>query len=187
MNELFHKYKILIDRSNPKDVLENIEKYKNNKESFYIFNQGKKADFLYSQSPINNFSFNYFQIYDKNIFDAFQKIKEMFNVLSGEYQISKERNRYYLASELENNFFENGLYDVGGMKIPVFAGYWFLKCQENAKIIFDEISFDIYEGSTILFDASKKYSFKNVSSAISFNISTLSKIQNQYPQKWIPM
>jgi len=187
VNELFYKYKIFIDRSNPKDVLKNIENYKNNQESFYIFNQGKKADFLYSKSAINNFSFNYFQIYDKNIFDAFQKIKEMFGTTLNEYAIDPKRNRYYIASELEKDFSENFWYDMGGMKIPVFAGYWFLECKDNAKIIFDEIDFDVYDGLIILFDASKKYSFKNVSSAISFNISTLSKIQNQYPQKWIPM
>jgi hypothetical protein len=187
MNELFDKYKIFIDKSNPKNVLESIKNSKKEKEDFYIFNQGKKADFLESRLSTNNFSFNCFQVYNQNIFDGFQKIKEMFNVISGEYAIDKKRNRYYITSELEKDFSEDFWYDMGGMKIPVFAGYWFLECKDNAKIIFDQIDFDVYSGSIILFDASKKYSFKNVSSAISFNISTLSKIQNQYPQKWMPL
>jgi hypothetical protein len=187
MDSLLESHKILVSQFDPKNILHIIQNVENEKEDFYVFNQGKKAEFLYSQTSINDFSFNIFQIYEKDIFDALQKIKEMFEEISSQYEINKKRNRYYISSNLETNFIENFWHDSGGMKIPVFAGYWILESKNDAKIIFEKVEADVFPGTVIIFDASKKYSFSNISAGISFNISTLSKIQQQYPQKWMPL
>lgn len=38
-----------------------------------------------------------------------------------------------------------------------------------------------------MFEPGYRLSFSGVNSAISFNINTLSKVKNQYPQKWMPI
>jgi len=49
----------------PLNVIEDIEKIKENRENVYFFESGNKADFLYKRSCVNDLSFNYFQIYNK--------------------------------------------------------------------------------------------------------------------------
>ncbi len=190
-NEIFQKRfkrnSILISNSSAKLVLENILKVQENKEKMYFFKQGHEAEFLYERSCVNDLSFNPLQVYDKNIHDAFQTIKQMLLKMCDENSLDVFKNKYYITSEINNDLRSGFWYDVGGIRIPVFAGHWILECQENPSMEVDGEFVELKRGDIIMFEGGKKYSFSNISIILSFNISTFSKIVNQYPQKWMPL
>jgi hypothetical protein len=157
------------------------------KEKVYLFSSGNKADFLYEKKIVNKTNFNYFQIYDEKFYQSLQKIKKLLNQACDKYQINKEKNIYYIASSYENNFSSDFWYDFGGIKIPVFCGYWFIDVENESSISIDGENVKIENGTIILFEPGHKLSFNGVNAAISFNLSTLSKIKNHYPQKWMPI
>jgi len=193
-----HKENIIFQRSKnynvvklsqiyPNNVLEDIDEVLNNKEDVYIFESGDKANFLYHRDTIDRLSFNYYQIYNKSIYLCFKEIVSMLSEAVNECQIDKKRNMYYLTSEYETEFIEDFWYDTGGIGVPIFAGYWFLNVSDSSYIKINDEKYLISEGSLILFQSGAKTSFHNVNKAISFNISTISKIYSQYPQKWMPI
>jgi hypothetical protein len=193
-----HKEEVIFDRSGVKNivfsdhqdtygVLDDIEKIKNNKENVFIFNSGHKADFLYERSCINDLSFNYFQIYNENINMVLKKIINGVKDIYKEYEISITRNNYYISSEYEDNLLEDYWYDSGGTKVPSLCGYWVLESKDNSYIKINEKKINTMDGSLIIFEAGRRTEFKGILKAISFNISNLSKLTNQYPQKWMPM
>jgi hypothetical protein len=187
LSEKIPKKEIIIKEfSEIKNVYEEIKRVQSNKESVYNFSSGTTAEFLYERSCVNDLSFNCFQIYNENIYYAFKKIKEMLQEICNFHKIDVTKNKYYLTSEILEEFLEDYKYDFGGIRIPVFGGYWILECN-NAQIIVDDKQIDVMPGTIVLFEAGRKISFKNVDRAISFNISTLNKIKNQYPQKWMPI
>jgi hypothetical protein len=187
ISEKIPKKKIILkDFSESNGVSEEIQKIKSNKESIYHFSSGTEAEFLYQRSCVNDLSFNCFQVYNENIYSAFKKIKDMIEEICSFHTIDAKKNKYYLTSEISEEFLENYLYDFGGIRIPVFGGVWFLE-SENGSICIDDEVIDVVPGTIVLFEAGRKFSFKNISKAISFNVSTLNKIKNQYPQKWMPI
>lgn len=190
-NVLFTKSKkeksVVIDFVDPINVIEDIEYIQNNKESVYIFNSGDRADFLYERSCVNDLSFNYFQLYNKSVFICFKKIINGLKKLTIEKNISLEKNLYYITSEYETEFLEEYWYDTGGNGIPNFAGYWFLETKENSHIKINEQEFHVTPGSIVIFPSGARTEFVGIIKGISFNVATLSKIQSQYPQKWMPI
>lgn len=168
-------------------VIEQINNIKNNKEELYIFNSGVKADFLYERSCVNDLSFNYLQIYNKNVHSCVRKISQDIKTMCESYQISMSKNMFFITSDYELDFSEDFWYDTGGTKIPSFSGYWFLETKEDAFISIEDKDIDVMPGKIVCFEASRKTIFKNVESAISFNVTTLSKLEGQYPQKWMPI
>lgn len=178
---------ILISDCFPQLVLENILKIQEDRETVYLFEKGQKASFLYDRSCVNDLSFNPLQVYDKNIFDAFQIIKTMWGKMCVLNNLDVNKNRYYITSEINNISSSNFWYDDGGIRIPVFSGHWILECQDNPSININNEDVQLQRGSIVMFEAGKKYSFSNISVILSFNISTYSKIVNQYPQKWMPL
>lgn len=171
----------------PENVLEDIEKIIENKENVYIFNSGDKAEFLYERSCVNDLSFNYFQIYNKSVYLCLKEITTMMFIILSEKQINKSKNNYYIASEYENNFREDVVYDTGGNGSPSFSGYWILEAKEDSHIKINSTDKKVEEGSIVIFESGSHTEFSGVSKAISFNISTLGKLIGQYPQKWMPI
>lgn len=187
VSEKIPKKEIVLEEfSKINNVYEEIKKVQSSKESVYNFSSGTTANFLYERSCVNDLSFNCFQVYNEEIYYAFKKIKKMLKEICDFHNLDITKNKYYLTSELEENFLENYKYDLGGIRIPVFGGYWILEC-DNAHIMVDDKKIGLIPGTIVLFEAGRKISFKNVSKAICFNISTLNKIKNQYPQKWMPI
>lgn len=182
-----NKIKVFCDNQNVEEVSENIKDIVTKKEKIYLFSSGDKADFLYEKSCIDENYFNYFSIYNKNINSALSKIKKLLINACNEYKISKNKNIYYISSSYENNFLEDYWYDFGGIKIPVFCGYWFLDTEKNSYIKIENKKINVENGSIVLFEAGCKISFSGINEGITFSLSTLSKIQNQYPQKWMPI
>ena len=193
-----HKEEVIFDRSSIKNitfqdyqetdnVLDDIEKIKNNKENIFIFNSGHKADFLYERSCVNELSFNYFQIYNENINMALKKIIQGIKKIYEEYEISIKKNNYYLSSEYEDNLLEEYWYDSGGTKVPSLCGYWVLESNDDSYIKVNEEKIDTSKGNLIIFESGRRTEFKGISKAISFNIASLNKLKDQYPQKWMPI
>lgn len=178
---------LFIDLVFPNNVIQDIEEIKNNKESVYMFNSGDKADFLYERSCVNDLSFNYFQIYNKSIFLCYKKILHGLKELMSEKSISVEKNLYYITSEYETEFLEDYWYDTGGNGIPNFAGYWFLETKDDASIKINGQKIFVETGSIVIFLSGARTEFIGINKGISFNVATLSKIQSQYPQKWMPV
>ena len=178
---------VLKESSEIENVLEDIKKIKNNSEQVLIFSEGDTADFLYERSCVNDLSFNYFQIYNESTYNCLNKIKAMLKEICKIHEVSISKNLYFISSEYEEEFLEDFWYDSGGIRIPIFCGYWILESDEGSFMTVDENKIDLVPGTLVVFEAGKKNSFSNVKSAISFNISTLSKIKNQYPQKWMPL
>lgn len=182
---LFNEIKL--SEVHPVDVEKDIEKIHNNKEKVYIFNSGDKAEFLYERSCVNDLSFNYFQIYNKSVFFAFKEIVNLLKNFCKEKNISVEKNLFYITSEYEKEFLEDYWYDSGGIGAPNFCGYWILKENGNAKIKVNSKEVEVVTGSIVLFESGAKTEFVGIETGISFNITTLSKLQSQYPQKWMPI
>jgi hypothetical protein len=171
----------------PSNLIEKINKIKNNQEKVLFFSKGDKADFLYERSCVNELSFNYFQIYEENVYLALREISKMLFKICKKNEISITKNMYFIASEYEEDFSSKFWYDSGGIRIPIFCGYWFLDCEDEASVIIENQKINVKSGTILLFEAGQKIVFKNVNKAISFNLSTMSKIKNQYPQKWMPI
>jgi hypothetical protein len=172
--------------SDSSEVFEEIEKIRSSKESVYHFSSGLEAKFLYERSCVNDLSFNCFQIYNEKIYHGFKTIKNMMEEICSFHKLDLTKNKYYLTSELLQEFLDEYQYDFGGIRVPVFGGYWILE-SNNGSIVIDEEEIEVVPGKIVLFEAGRKFYFKNISKAISFNISTLNKIKNQYPQKWMPI
>lgn len=181
------KNNILISSVEQKNLLEDIEKIKNNKENIYIFKSGDKAEFLYERSCVNDLSFNYFQIYNKSVFKALEKIYSMTRELCIKNSIDINKTIYYITSEYEDEFLEDYWYDSGGMSIPSFCGYWFLETKDLSYIKVNDEKINISSGDIVMFESGSRTEFSNIEKGISFNIATLSQIKGQYPQKWTPM
>jgi hypothetical protein len=171
----------------PLNVIEDIEKIKENKENVYFFESGNKADFLYKRSCVNDLSFNYFQIYNKKIALCLNEISKEIKQFSKQSDTNTEKTHYYISSEYEEEFLEDFWYDTGGISSPSYSGYWFLKTNNKASITVNEVKYDVGEGSLAVFEAASKTLFSGIERGISFNVSTLSKIEGQYPQKWMPL
>lgn len=176
-----------VSKVKPTNVSQDIDKIQKNKENIYLFSSGDKADFLYKRSCVNDLSFNYFQIYNKSVYLCLKEIIKITKNLCEKRNVDTEKTTYFIASEHEVEFLEDYWYDTGGIEIPSFSGYWFLKTKKDSWIDINNKKYDVSDGSVIVFEASSKILFSGISEAISFNISTLSRIEGQYPQKWMPI
>jgi hypothetical protein len=179
--------KIKISYVEPVDVILDIENIQNNKENVYIFESGDKAKFLYERSCVNDLSFNYFQLYNKSVYRAFQEISKLLKIFCEEEEINLKKNLFCIASEYETEFLEDYWYDAGGFGIPNFCGYWFLETNNESYIKVNDIKEQISSGAVVMFQSGARTEFSGISKAISFNITTLSKLIGQYPQKWMPI
>ncbi len=193
-----HKENMLFDRNKnidyiqvsnikPHLVIEDIEKIKNNKENIYIFKSGDKAEFLYERSCVNDLSFNYFQIYNKTVYKALKEICFMLQNICNDTNVDVKKNIYYITSEYEEDFFEDYWYDSGGVGVPSFCGYWFLETKDDAYIKVNKKINNVSSGDIVIFPSGTRTEFQGIYKGISFNISTLSKLVGQYPQKWMPI
>lgn len=191
VNLIFNKSKTISDLEvshiKPVEVITDIEKIYNTKEDVYIFESGDKAKFLYERSCINDLSFNYFQIYNKSIFYCFKEIIKLLKIIIEKKNINIDKNLFYITSEYETEFLEDCWYDSGGLGIPNFCGYWFLETKGDSYIKVNNVKQDVSNGSLVIFESGARTEFFGISKAISINITTLSKLIAQYPQKWMPI
>lgn len=181
------KRKIFQDFENPEGVAEKIKETLGSKESVFLFESGIKAKFVNEKKIVNEETFNCFQVYDVNIYDSLQKIKKITKDACVHYEINQEKNKYYIASSYSEKISSEYWYDFGGLKIPVFCGYWFLDVGENSTADIEGQVVKIDNGTIILFESGYKISMNEVSKCIPFSLSTLSKIKNHYPQRWMPI
>lgn len=181
------QHKINIKNIETKNILQEIDQIKKNKENVYIFESGYSAEFLYERSCVNDLSFNYLQMYNSSVYKTLENIKELSIDLCKELKVDMKKNLFYITSEYEENLEEDYYYDFGGTNLPSFCGYWFLQVDEDAHIKINNNEYKISNGDLLLFDSSLKILFSKIRKAISFNISTLRKIEGQYPQKWMPL
>lgn len=190
-NVLFEKVKrsnlVLTSEIIPKNVIEDIDFIRNSKEEIYLFSGGDRANFIYDRSCVNDLSFNYFQLYNESVYLCFKEVSSLLSIISKKREINTVKNKYYLTSEYEEYFRDDVLYDTGGGGAPSFSGYWILKANEDATIKINSQETRVIVGTIIVFESGADIQFKNVEKAISFNLSTLSRIPDQYPQKWMPI
>lgn len=188
---LFEKIKrsniVLTSEIIPKNVIEDIDFIRNSKEEVYLFNGGDRASFIYDRSCVNDLSFNYFQLYNESVYLCFKEVVSLLSIISGKREINVIKNKYYLTSEYEESFRDDVLYDTGGGGAPSFSGYWILEANEDAIIKINSRETEVVVGTIIVFESGADIQFKNIEKAISFNLSTLSRIPDQYPQKWMPI
>lgn len=181
------KFKSILDNVDVSNVENTIKNIINEKQDTYIFKFGDRAELIDSSSVINSMFFNPLQIYSFEIRNIFNLIKKMLAELCKQYDINIEKNMYFISSEYENELLNNYIYDTGGIRIPCFSGYCFLNCKDDSYIKIENKKIEISNGSIILFESGHKIKFNNVESAISFNISPISMLAGQYPQKWMPV
>lgn len=190
-NVLFEKVKrsnlVLTSEIIPKNVIEDIDFIRNSKEEIYLFSGGDRANFIYDRSCVNDLSFNYFQLYNESVYLCFKEVSSLLSIISKKREINTVKNKYYLTSEYEEYFRDDVLYDTGGGGAPSFSGYWILEANEDATIKINSQETRVIVGTIIVFESGADIQFKNVEKAISFNLSTLSRIPDQYPQKWMPI
>lgn len=171
----------------PINIINDIDNIQNNKESVYLFESGDKATFLYERSCVNDLSFNYFQLYNKSAYHCLQEISKLLKIFAEEEEIDIKKNLFCIASEYETEFLEDCWYDSGGFRIPNFCGYWFLETNNESYIKVNNIKEEVSKGSVVMFESGARTEFFGISKAISFNITTLTKLIGQYPQKWMPI
>lgn len=171
----------------PIDVISDIEKVYSNKENVYVFESGEKAKFLYERSCVNDLSFNYFQLYNKSVYECFKQVVKILQNFVKNKNINIEKNLFYITSEYETEFLEGYWYDSGGIRIPNFCGYWFLETNDDPYLKIDSRYVKVGTGSLVMFEPGSKVEFFGIKKGISFNITTISKLVGQYPQKWMPI
>jgi len=188
---LFEKIKrsnlVLTSEIIPKNVIEDIDFIRNSKEEVYLFNGGDRASFVYDRSCVNDLSFNYFQLYNESVYLCFKEVVSLLSIISGKREINTVKNKYYLTSEYEEYFRDDVLYDTGGGGAPSFSGYWILQANEDASIKINSTETEVVIGTIVVFESGVDIQLRNIEKAISFNLSTLSRIPDQYPQKWMPI
>lgn len=178
---------VFTDNVMPKDIIGEIHHIQNNKENVYVFNSGDSAEFLYERSCVNDISFNYLQLYNESSYKCLKKIKNNLRKICEKRDIDLEKNMFFITSEYETNLLHDFVYDCGGYGETSFCGYWFLQTSDESYILVNNEKYDVREGDIIMFESNAKIQFHNISKSISFNISNLSKIRGQYPQKWMPL
>lgn len=169
------------------NIKEKIIKESTSQEEIYIFEGGSSAKFMGKKEIADKLSLNYLQIYDKDIRKILNQIKKSFNYVTEKNNINKEKLMYYITSDYENNLRNDCWYDCGGDQKISLCGYYFFDVEEDSYITIDKTKINIAKDDLIIFFAGKKISFFNIKEAISFNISPLSYISGQYPQKWMPL
>lgn len=191
INLIFNKNKkiqdVEISYIEPINIISDIETIHNNKESVYSFKSGDKAEFLYERSCVNDLSFNYFQLYNKSSFLCLKEIINILKIYIEKRNIDINKNLFYITSEYETEFLEDYWYDSGGIGIPNFCGYWILESSDSAYIKANSIKKYVEKGSIVMFESGPRTEFYGIQKAISFNITTISKLVGQYPQKWMPL
>lgn len=169
------------------NIKEKIIKESKSQEEVYIFESGDSAKFLGNKEIVDKLSVNYLQIYDPDIRNIFDQIKNIFNQMMIKSEIKKDKFMYYITSEYEYSLKNDYWYDCGGDAKISLCGYYFFDVEDDSFIIFDDEKIDILKNDLIIFFSGKKISFNNINEAISFNISPLKHISGQYPQKWMPL
>lgn len=178
---------IAVSYVNPVKIISDIEKIYNNNENIYVFESGDRAKFLYERSCVNDLSFNYFQLYNKSAYECFRQIIKMLQGFAESRKINTDKNLFYMTSEYETEFLEGYWYDSGGVGIPNFCGYWFLETNDDSYMKINSEYVKVGTGSIVMFESGARSEFYGISKGISFNITTLSKLIGQYPQKWMPI
>jgi len=180
------KQNILIDTANIETILDSISGVFDEQDNIYYFNHNS-IDNIENTKLYNKNTFNYFSIYNKNIYNILIKIKAMLKTMCIENDINMDKNMYYITSEYFDNVDMLFLYDSGGDRPLSFSGYIILDCENNATMSIDNETFNIEKGTLILSKASSKTIFNNLTTGINFNIAPISMLDGQYKQKWIPI
>jgi hypothetical protein len=183
----FNSFEVFKSNLDPSTILDDIDMLQK-EETRYIYQSGDSAKFISSEKIYNPYSFNYFSLYNKSIYNAFLEVKKLFIEAATKKEINIKRAYYYISSEYNDKMDPNFWYDMGSIKVPCFSGYYFLDAKENTKIVISEQEVNVSKGDILLFESGRKIKINREGCKfISFNIAPLQFIANQYPQKWMPI
>lgn len=160
----------------------------NQEEQFFVFESGNSAKSLGGKRVVDLNTFNFFSLYDSNVFKSFNTVKEMLNQICLELNVNAKSSQFYISSQYFNgNVDQSLLYDFGGLKIPCFSGIISLQKKDFA-IYFNDGQVNISFGDALIFEAGKEVRFDTADlECIYFYIAPLFMLERQYPQKWIPI
>ena len=180
------KINTLVDMVNIETIFEDISNVLKESDAVYYFDNNV-INSLENNKLYKKETFNYFSIYNKNIYMSLSKIKEMFKTICANNEINIDKNMYYIESEYFENIDTLFWYDSGGDRPLCFSGYIILKCEDNSTVSIDGEVFELVSGTVILSRSNSKIIWNNSVSGINFNIAPISMLHGQYKQKWIPM
>ena len=161
-------------------------------EYVYKFNPGLKLGFKPKKvSLIDYKTFNFFSMYNKNIYTLYKEISNITKEFCKASNINFERNYFYLLGNIVKN--ETIPLDVYVNFAPnyktTFVGFYIMSSSQDEMFINDE-KVELTPGQLIFLDSSAKILFNKISNdfvMLSFNISPLEYLYRQYYQKWIPL
>lgn len=161
-------------------------------EYVYKFNPGIKLGFkAQKKSLIDYKTFNFFSMYNKNIYLLYKEIGNFTKDFCKENSINFERNYFYLLGNIvKNNKVPLNTYvNFAPNYKTTFVGFYILSSNQD-EIFIDDEKIDLIPGQLIFLNPSAKILFKKMSNnltMLSFNISPLEYLYRQYYQKWIPL
>jgi hypothetical protein len=183
----FKDFKIYRDNIDPKDIVDEINLLEI-EDIRFLYSSGDRAEMVSMDKVYNKYSYNYFSLYNKQMYLAFKSVQKLFIDAAKEKDINISRAYYYISSDYENDLDPNFWYDMGGVKIPCFSGYYFLDLEKDTKLYVSENEIDISKGDIVLFESGRKIRISNKNAKmITFSIVPLQFIKYQYPQKWMPI
>jgi hypothetical protein len=183
----FSSLDIYTSNVDPSTILSEIE-FLEKEEYKYIYESGDSARFISANKIYNPYMFNYFSLYNKNVYKAFLEIKSLFVEAATKKEVNIKRSYYYISSDYNSTMDPNFWYDMGGLKTPCFSGYYFLEVDKETFLNISDTEINISNGDIVLFESGRKVRInKGNSKIISFSIAPLQFITNQYPQKWMPI
>lgn len=161
-------------------------------EYSYNFNSGLKIGFKPKKiSLIDYKTFNFFSMYNKNIYILYKEISNSAKEYCIEKGVNFERNYFYiLGNIIKNEYIPLDTYlNFAPNYKTTFVGFYVISSDMDEIFIEDE-KIELTPGQLIFLDSSSKILFKKISSSftmLSFNISPLEYLYRQYYQKWIPL
>ncbi len=180
-------FKIFFDTCDVNGLISFIRKSNLYCEEKFLFVSGTKAESVSNDLIIDDRTRNYFSMYNENLLSIFKKNKFLLKDACEHYDINCEKSSYHISSEYIESFRSDAWYDTGGIKVPSFTSICVLESQDGSFIKIDDESVQVEPGSILFFEAGRKIRYSEDIKVLSCNISPMSMLQFQYPQKWIPI
>jgi hypothetical protein len=161
-------------------------------EDVYKFKPGLKLGFKTKRvSLIDKKTFNFFGMYNRQIYVLHKEIKDIVKEFCLEKQINFERNYFYiLANIIENNKIPLNTYlNFAPNYKTTFVGFYIIESNNDSMTVESDIV-QLEPGTLMILNSETKIMFKEMSkdlTILSFNISPLEYLYKQYYQKWIPL
>jgi len=173
---------------NAEGLAEFVKKSLNEEDQIFLFKNGNSANFVGNNKVIDLKTFNFFSLYDSNVFKCYQSVKKMLNQICHNFDINIKMSEFYISSQYFNEKVEKDfIYDFGGTGLPCFSGLVSLQ-KEEYPVYFNDERVLVKFGDVIIFEAGKEVKYDSMNlECIYFYIAPLFMLEKQYPQKWIPI